>query len=127
MDTFEDRFLRDRRMSQRHNIKTALRVRIWKSPIPEKRAESVNLSERGLFFATDSLLHEGEVIEILLKMPQEITGDPPTEWRCIGPVVRVQPVDSPKGKLGVGVRFDCYEVSRMSHVAELESGVPYAR
>jgi hypothetical protein len=26
--------------------------------------------------------------------------------------VRVEPVDSPIGKLGVGVRFDCYEVSR---------------
>ncbi len=113
-------------MSQRHNIKTALRVRLWKSSIPEKRAESVNLSGGGLFFATDSLLQEGEVIEILLKMPQEITGGPPTEWRCIGPVVRVQPVDSPKGKLGVGVRFDCYEVSRMSHVAEIESRAPHA-
>jgi Tfp pilus assembly protein PilZ len=113
-------------MTQRYNIKTALRVRIWKSPIPEQRAESINLSERGIFFVTDARLQEGETIEILLKMPEEITGERPTEWRFTGLVVRLQPIDSPKGKLGVGVRFDCYEASRLSHPAELESKVPRA-
>jgi Tfp pilus assembly protein PilZ len=127
MDTLEDRFLRDRRRSQRHNVKTALRVRIRKSDIPEQRAESINLSERGIFFATDALLRKGDAIEILLKMPQEITGQPPAEWRCTGLIVRVQPVDSHNCKLGVGVRFDCYEVSRPLHGAELESSVPHAR
>lgn len=127
MDIFEDRFLRDRRVSQRHNVKTALRLHIRKSDIPEQRAESINLSEGGIFFATDALFRKGEAIEILLKMPQEITGDPPMEWRCTGLIVRVQPVDSPKGKLGVGVRFDCYEISRPLHAAKLEASVPYAR
>ena len=121
------RFLPDRRLSPRHSLKTALRVRIWKSSTPEHRAESINLSERGIFFATDELFQKGEAIEILLKMPEEITGQPPTEWRCTGLVVRVQPIDSPKGKLGVGVRFDCYEVSRVSAAAGLEPSVPYAR
>jgi hypothetical protein len=127
MDSFEDRFLRDRRVSQRHNVKTALRLHIWKSDILEQRAESINLSEGGTFFATDAPIRKGDAIEILLKMPQEITGVPPMEWRCTGLIVRVQPLDSPKGKLGVGVRFDCYEVSRPLHGAELESSVPYAR
>jgi hypothetical protein len=26
--------------------------------------------------------------------------------------VRVEPIDSPRGKLGVGVQFDCYHASR---------------
>lgn len=105
-------FSRDRRFSQRHNVKTALRVRIWKSGLPEERAESVNLSQRGILFASDSRIAEGEVVEILLKMPEEITGQPTTEWRCTGQVVRVEPADSFQGKFTVGVQFYCYEASR---------------
>lgn len=102
----------DRRMSRRLCFKTPLRVRIWKSAAPEQRAESVNLSQNGVFFATDSPMHEGETVEILLKMPEEITDEPTMEWRCTGHVVRVDTVDSARGKIGVGVQFDCYEVSR---------------
>jgi len=39
-------------------------------------------------------------------MPEEITGKPATEWRCTGHVVRLQPVDAGRGKLGIGVEFD---------------------
>lgn len=121
MDKLSTVFSRDRRFSQRHNFKTALRVRVWKSGLPEERAESVNLSPRGIFFASNSRLTEGEVVEILLKMPQEITGQPTTEWRCTGQVVRVEPANSFQGKFGVGVQFYCYEASRfeqpnLSHV-----------
>jgi Tfp pilus assembly protein PilZ len=112
MENFADRFAPDRRFARRFGVKTALRVRVWKSSSPEERAESMNVSERGIFFATNKPHQEGQVVEILLKMPEEVTGEPPTEWRCTGSVVRVQPLDSPKGRLGVGVRFDCYEVSR---------------
>ena len=127
MDFLADRFRCDRRLSLRHPFKTALRVRIWKSTTPELRAESINLSQRGIFFLTDIPLQQGEAVEVLLKMPEEITGEPTTEWRCTGLVVRVQPIDSAKGKLGVGVRFDCYEVSRLSSAVALEPSAPYAR
>lgn len=112
MDKLSTVFSRDRRFSQRHNFKTALRVRVWKSGLPEERAESVNLSQRGIFFAFNSRIAEGEVVEILLKMPEEVTGQPTTEWRCTGQVVRVEPTDSFQGKFGVGVQFYCYEASR---------------
>ncbi|HTQ62088.1 MAG TPA: PilZ domain-containing protein [Candidatus Solibacter sp.] len=102
----------DRRGSRRFSFRTPLRVRIWKSTVPEERAESMNLSQNGVFFATDAPIREGETVEILLKMPEEITAEPTTEWRCTGHVVRVEKVDSTRGRLGVGVQFDCYEVSR---------------
>jgi Tfp pilus assembly protein PilZ len=102
----------ERRSSRRVQFKTALRVRLWKSGSTEQRAESENLSERGTFFATDAPLAIGSALEILLKMPKEITGKPATEWRCTGRVVRLGPVDTPRGKLGVGVQFDCYEILR---------------
>jgi Tfp pilus assembly protein PilZ len=102
----------DRRIARRLNFKTPLRVRIWKSVLPERSAESVNLSQSGVFFASDSFLREGETVEILLKMPEEITDEPPTEWRCTGHVVRVERPSAASGTMGVGVQFDCYEVSR---------------
>jgi hypothetical protein len=72
----------------------------------------MNLSQRGVFFATDAPIREGETVEILLKMPEELTSEPTTEWRCTGHVVRVGKVDSARCNVGVGVQFDCYEVSR---------------
>jgi Tfp pilus assembly protein PilZ len=128
MESFADRFATDRRFARRFGVKTALRVRVWKSSIPEERAESMNVSEGGIFFVTNRPHQEGQVVEILLKMPKEITGDPPTEWRCTGSVVRVEPIDSVKGKLGVGVRFDCYEVSRSKqHEPPVRGAFPCAR
>lgn len=97
-------------------MKMPLRVRVWKSVVPEHWAQSVNLSQRGIYFATDSNLHEGETLEVLFNMPEAIGGEPSTEWRCTGHVVRVEKIEAPGGKLGVGVQFDCYEVSRSKPV-----------
>jgi hypothetical protein len=106
------RFQKDRRLAGRYNVKTPLRVRLWKSAVPEQTAESVNVSQRGIYFATDSLPREGETVEVFFNMPQEIIGEPASEWRCTGYVVRVEVLKASGRKLGVGVQFDCYEVSK---------------
>ncbi len=110
-------FRRDRRLAGRYKMKTPLRVRLWKSAVPECAGESVNLSQRGIYFATDSVLRKGETVEVFFNMPEEIVGEPASEWRCTGHVVRVEEINSPDGKQGVGVQFDCYEVSRSKPVA----------
>jgi hypothetical protein len=74
--------------------------------------ESENLSEHGIFFATDSVIPVGTVLEILLKMPEVISGLPTNEWLYSGHVVRFEPSASPRGHFGVGVQFDCYQVPR---------------
>jgi hypothetical protein len=112
MSTLANVYSRDNRITPRLAVKADLRVRIWKSNIPELHAESLNLSERGIFFVTDRIFQKGEAVEVFLRMPEEVTGEPPTEWRCTGLVVHVQSVDGAKDRQGVGVRFDCYEVSR---------------
>jgi hypothetical protein len=103
----------ERRNSPRHPLKTALRVRACQSGCTEQRAESQNLSERGVFFATNAPLAVGSPVEILLKMPEAISGKPTREWRCTGHVVRLAAGDTPRGRLGVGVQFDCYEILRL--------------
>jgi hypothetical protein len=102
----------DRRLSLRYDYKARIRIRMWKSGTPEQRAESENLSASGIYFATNNTIPIGTVVEILLKMPEEITRVPTTEWLCTGHVVRAEAVDSQRGKLGVGVQFDCYEALR---------------
>jgi hypothetical protein len=111
MEGSKENLKRDRRSSCRHSLKTALRVRVWKSGMPEHRAESVNLSQRGIYFATKQPYREGEIVEVLLKMPEEVSGEPTTEWRCTGHVVRVEPLLRPE-KVGVGVQFYYCEVSQ---------------
>jgi len=99
----------DRRTRAREKLKTPIRVHIWKSAIPEELGESENLSEKGILFATDSVIPVGTVLEILLRMPEKISGQPTNEWLYSGHVVRVERCASPKGQFAVGVQFDCYQ------------------
>jgi hypothetical protein len=102
----------DRRLAFRYDVNIPIRISRWKSAMQDEQGESENLSEKGIFFATNSSFSIGTVIEVLLKMPEEITGEPAIEWLCSGHVVRVEPSDSRRGKLGVGVQFDCYQIFR---------------
>ena len=112
MNIFSDSLAPDRRLSHRHSVRTALRIRAWNSALPEHRGESVNMSLRGIYFNTKTPLCEGKIVEVLLKMPEEVSGEQTTEWRCTGHVVRVEPFDPAKGKLGIGVQFYCNEAAR---------------
>lgn len=111
MQHFVNRADHERRLIRRHEIKTPLRVRLCKSNGPEQKAESLNLSEYGVCFATDSLLHEGQTVEVALRMPEEVSGEESDERRCTGRVVRVEQIESAVGQLSISVRFDCYEVT----------------
>jgi hypothetical protein len=112
MQRVADRSGRDRRASQRHDVKTPLRVRLWKSANPEQLTESENISKDGMYFATDLAVSVGAVVEVLLKMPEEVTGEAPVEWRCTGHVVRVEPGKLPSGEHLIGVQFDCCRASQ---------------
>jgi hypothetical protein len=106
MDTFDS----PRRAYLRLPFKVPLRMRVWKAGTSEHYLESENLSARGTFFTIPFPLQTGSALEIVLRMPQEVTGRPSADWRCTGRVVRVEPVDDDPGKFGIGVQFDCYEI-----------------
>ena len=102
----------EKRVSHRYPLKATMRLHVRKSGQTEWSVESDNLSETGTFFSADAPLVIGSAVEILLVMPQEISGKPTTEWRCAVHVVRFQPGDTAGGELGVGVEFDYYEILR---------------
>ena len=101
----------ERRLAKRFNLKIPLRVRIATSTVAlDHTAESLNISTRGIYFATDLPLRNGTPVHLVFEMPEEVTHKPASEWRCTGHVVHVVSNGSPHGATCVGVRFDCYEV-----------------
>lgn len=106
----------DRRTSPRHPLRVLLRVRLWKSSSPEQKSISRDLSLSGAHFVTELPVQLGTVVELRLKMPEEISGEQTAEWRCSGHVVRIEdhPEAARQRKRNIAVQFDCYEVARPS-------------
>ena len=100
----------ERRQTERLELRIGLRVSARNATAPEHSTESLNVSEGGMFFPTNLPLCRGAPLQLVFKMPEEITHKPTAEWICTGHVVHVRPLSALKGSLGVGVQFDCYEV-----------------
>ena len=103
----------ERRLAERFDLKIPLRVRIAKATALDHRAESMNISTRGIYFATDLPLCKGTPLHLVFEMPEQVTHKPTSEWHCTGHVVYVETNSSPQGETCVGVRFDCYEVLQL--------------
>jgi hypothetical protein len=111
MERFVELLGRERRLAERHSVKTPLRLRVRRSNLCEQKVESENVSRRGVFFTTDLQLSEGAMLDVLFEMPEAITGVPNAHWICLGHVVRVEPHRAPSRTRGIGVEFDFYVVS----------------
>jgi len=102
--------LTERRSSTRLNLKVPLRFRVLSgTDTAYREAETVNLSHQGVYFFADAPPSVGSQLEVSLKMPRGISGQPPTQVRCTGRVVRVERHDFADGPPGVGVYFDRLE------------------
>ncbi len=99
--------LQERRLILRKDVKVPLKFRPTETTTSVlETTESLNLSERGIFFSTSRLLRVGMPLELFLTMPSEITGRAPAEVRCTARVVHVQPNAFPRGKAGIGARIE---------------------
>ncbi len=104
--------LSDRRLARRFPVAMPVHFSVWNSSDPEELAESVNISERGTYFETLSPLGVGATLRLRIEMPEEVTGVPAAEWRCIAKVVRIVVVNKSTHRMGVGIRLDFYEIIR---------------
>ena len=97
----------ERRCGQRFDLHVPVSLKLTSSQ-HESSGFTQDLSSRGAFVFTDFLLGQGEVVEITLVMPSEITLGESMRVRCQGTVLRVvQP--SVGTMLGVAVHFSHYE------------------
>ena len=117
--------LRDRRLTRRYEASVPLKFRLWKSAMPEVPGESLNISESGIYFVTHGMVAEGETVEVRFEMPEAVVGEPATEWLCTGQVFRLHRIGVVW--LGVGVRFECYEVSKPQGTTTTCLGAPLFR
>jgi hypothetical protein len=97
----------ERRCGQRFDLHVPVSLKLTGSQ-HESSGFTQDLSSRGAFVFTDFPLAQGEVVEITLVMPSEITLGESMRVRCQGTVLRVvQP--SVGTMLGVAVHFSHYE------------------
>ena len=97
----------ERRCGQRFDLHVPVSLKLSSSQ-HESSGFTQDLSSRGAFVFTDFPLAQGEVVEITLVMPSEITLGESMRVRCQGTVLRVlQP--SVGTMLGVAVHFSHYE------------------
>jgi hypothetical protein len=114
---------RERRIDTRVNVNVPLRFRVLNSANSEERTgESINISQRGILFATAIPLVVGTPLEVSLKMPREIAGHAPSDLKYIARVVHVEPNAFLGGKAGIGLVIEQYQV-RTAAKAEAKRGV----
>ena len=74
--------------------------------------QSVNFSERGIYFKATSKLNVGEPIEIYVTLPTELTGRHPEAVRCSARVVHIDHSLNESGTSGVGAAIERFEPIR---------------
>jgi hypothetical protein len=99
--------LSDRREARRFVMTLPVRVMAHESNHPELRANTRDVSYRGLYFLTEASFEDGSEIDFILTLPQQMISAGDVNIRCHGKVVRVESTDN--GKMGIAARIDRYE------------------
>jgi PilZ domain len=71
--------------------------------------ETVNLSERGMYFTSHEKLSVGEPLEIFFTLPTELTGRSPEQVCCRARVVHVDQLGGRGQLIGVGAAIERFE------------------
>jgi len=93
-------------------MRVPMRIRsLQRAPEREHTVESMNISIRGVYFATDAMFEQKEEIEIRLRMPEQLMAGQMTDWCFTGRVAHVEKLGK-NGKRGVGVQFLYYSAGQ---------------
>lgn len=97
----------DRRAAPRFRISVPVHFELSKSPVPERAAETLDISTRGILIETAAPPRVGAILHMRVRLPEMIMGARLPEWRITGHVVHIE--SGSEGKSEVGVQFDYYE------------------
>jgi hypothetical protein len=86
-------------------VSTSKPVRV----VDMQEGETVNLSERGIYFKTAQKVKIGQAMEIYFTLPRELTGRSPEPVRCNARVVHVEQYSDERGWTGVGAAVEQFE------------------
>jgi hypothetical protein len=99
--------LSDRREARRFVMTLPLRVLAHDANTPEFRANTRDVSYRGLYFFTEARFEDGSEIDFILTLPQQMISAGDVNIRCHGKVVRTEA--SENGKTGIAAKIERYE------------------
>lgn len=99
--------LSDRREARRFVMTLPVRVLAQASNSPELKANTRDVSYRGLYFLVEAVFERGSEIDFVLTLPHQMISAGDVNIRCHGTVVRVESTEN--GKNGIAAQIDRYE------------------
>jgi hypothetical protein len=100
----------DRRYSHRYGLRVSLVFCPVHSLLENGHsAKSINISSRGVYFATRHPVSVGLPVHVLLRMPKRIAGKQATARVFTGRICHVESNQDPQESSGVGVEFFYWE------------------
>jgi hypothetical protein len=100
----------DKRITPRFKLHTPLSFHSMETlPKSAHQAKAINISTRGVYFATSVTLCVGEAVEVLLEMPKRIAGVKAGMRRFVGRVTHIESDTTFRGLSGIGVQLLYYE------------------
>src|SRR5467141_3608076 len=113
----------ERRTARRFVLNVSLQLQLIQTPsLAPREVKAMNISTRGVYFTTDLPLLQGQLVQVFVQMPKEISGDELNERRFTGRVAHVHPNEFANGMSGVGVQFLYYgDIALQLHEQEQEN------
>jgi len=100
----------ERRVTPRFKLRTPLSFHRMEAPSEgQQQARAINISTRGIFFATKLVMTVGEALEVLVEIPKRVTGVSAPTRRFQGRVTHIEFANLPEGTTGIGVQLLYYE------------------
>jgi PilZ domain len=97
----------DRREARRFSMSLPMRVLPREARSKELRANTRDVSYRGLYFLSETKFDVGSPIDFVLTLPQKVSASGEVDIRCTGKVVRVEA--GTNGTMGVAAKIERYE------------------
>ena len=97
----------DRREARRFVMTLPVRVMARDSSGHELKAQTRDVSYRGLYFLTEAPFDYGTEIDFVLTLPEQMITAGDVNIRCHGRVVRVEPNEG--GRTGIAAKIEKYE------------------
>jgi hypothetical protein len=97
----------DRREARRFSMSLPMRVLAGEARGKELRANTRDVSYRGLYFLSESKFDVGSQIEFVLTLPQKVSSLGEVDIRCRGQVVRIE--TGTNGRVGIAAKIERYE------------------
>lgn len=100
----------ERRIARRFKLHIPIRIHDPREPVgSEEELKSINISDQGIYFESNLEFIVGQLVEVLVKMPNRFTVKQQIECCFTGHVTHTKPLSTPHGFSGVGVHFIYFE------------------